>query len=372
MRDIRTHWDASIASKKPGEPSDSELHERLYDRAKHNLQFFAFHASTPSPVVSSDMLSAFFGCAVRGKPFPVVSSGGIKSALDVRMPNRMLSAFLPGLPVFPEELLEGSKSIVAGLQKRGMLKVITFGDVFKELRKRPLSEEEMAACLRWWIHNFRLDPSSSRQPLLDAAVLTVGSSDNGDEQEIPLKGIQSFLDPKNDFIPMDGPLPGHLLPISVNRELDSAGLQESLEWRQLTVLEWLQYIVDPAVYTQKTEFNIVESPAWAERVLQVLDRCWATLPEVTRTTIVGLLDKLACIPTSAGAKRPREAYFSEADIFHDLPVINLPSGIAIEVSLKGMLADLGVRKHADIQLILDRYAPHSPHSPQRIFLIQAL
>jgi hypothetical protein len=35
-----------------------------------------------------------------------------------------------------------------------MLKDITFADVLKELRERPLSEEEMIACLQWWIEGF--------------------------------------------------------------------------------------------------------------------------------------------------------------------------------------------------------------------------
>jgi hypothetical protein len=43
MQDIKTHWDASVASKKPGEPLDSELRKWFYDKARHNLQFFTFH-----------------------------------------------------------------------------------------------------------------------------------------------------------------------------------------------------------------------------------------------------------------------------------------------------------------------------------------
>ena len=357
MQDIKTQWEASVASKKPGEPPDLDLRRGLYDRARHNLQFFAFRASTPSAVVSSEMQSAFFNCGVEEQPFPVISSAGVRSALDVRMPNRALSKFLPRLPVFPEELSTDSKLMVAAVQEKGMLNDITFADVVEELRKRPLSKEEMAACLRWWINGFRSDPSvnSQRQSLLDAAVLTIGSPDDGDKREIALKGIQTFLDPKNVVVPTDGPLPGHLLPISVNQELNSTQLQESLQWRELTVLEWIRHIVDPAVYTRKSAFNIVESPVWANRVLQVLSRHWPSLSETNQAgDVIGLLDKLTCIPTSAGMKMPSEAYFSDADIFHDLAVVELPSGVQIEGGLEGMLADLGVRKHVDIQIIFDR------------------
>jgi hypothetical protein len=142
--------------------------------------------------------------------------------------------------------------------------------------------------------------------------------------------------------------------MSVSRKFDSTQLQGSLQWRELTILEWVQHIADPAVYTQKSEFNIVESPVWADRALQVLGRCWSTLSKANQTTVVGLLDKLTCIPTSAGMKTPSEAYFSNVDIFHDLPVVNLPSGVQIKSNLERVLADLGVRKHVDLQVIFNR------------------
>lgn len=350
-------WEGSVASKKPGEPLDAEVREWFYDRAKHNLQFFTFRQSTPSAVVSNEMRSAFFDCVNRGQAFPVVSSAGIKSALIVRMPDPTFSAFLRELPVFPQELLESSKFIVAALRERGMLKDITFADVLKELRERPLSEEEMVACLQWWITTSQQNPTGIddiRRELLNAAVLSVVSSDSEDDRIIPLGGIQTFLNQRNVVVPTDGPLPDHLLPMSVSRKLDLTQLQKSLLWRELTILEWVQHIVDPAVYTQKIEFNIVESPVWADRVLQVLSRCWGTVSKVNQTNIIGLLEKLTCVPTSAGMKLPNEAYFSNADIFHDLPVVTLPSGAQVRGNLEKVLADLGVRKHVDLQVIFNR------------------
>ena len=356
MQDIKTQWDASVASQGSDEPHDSESRKEFSDKAGHNLRFFAFRTSTPSALVSSEMQSAFFNCGVQGQPFPIVSSAGVRSAFDVRMPNRALSAFLPGLPVFPEKLLDHSKPMVAALRKAGMLKPIMLPDLFKELQKRPLSEEEMVACLQWWIDRSQ-DPSvsSQRQLFLAAAVLTVGSSDNGDERKIPLEGIQTFLDLQNTGVPTDTPLPDHVLPTSVSGKFDSTQLKESLLWRELAVLEWVQHIANPTVYTRKRKFNIVESPVWADCVLQVLSRHWPNLSEANKTSdVIELLNKLACVPTSAGMKMPSEAYFSYADIFHDLPVVDLPSGVQIEGSLEEMLADLGVRKHIDLQIIFDR------------------
>jgi len=303
------------------------------------------------------MRSAFFNCVGLGQSFPIISSAGIKSALDVRMPDPTFSTFLKELPVFPEELLHDSKLMVAALREKGMLKDITFADVLKELQERPLPEEEMVACLQWWINTSQQNPTGVndiRRRLLDAAVLTIGPSDNGDERIVPLRGIKTFLNPRNVVVPTDGPLPSHLLPVSVSRKFGVTQLQESLQWRELTVLEWVQHIVDPAVCTQKNEFNIIESPVWADRVLQVIGRCWQTLSKVNQTSVIGLLDKLSCIPTSAGMKKPSEAYFSNVDIFHDLPIVTLPSGVPIRGNLERVLADLGVRKHVDLQVIFNR------------------
>ena len=356
MQSIGTDWE-TVTSMRSDKTLDPELRKEFYDKARHNLQFFAFHRSTPSAVVSSEIQSAFFNCSIQGKNFRVISSAGIKSALDVRMPNPTISAFLPELPIFPEELLDSSKPVVAALQEKGMLKYITFSDVSKELRERPLSEKEMAACLQWWINTSQQNPmgiDENRRVLLGAAVLITGSPDSSDERKVPLETIRTFLNPRNITIPTDGPLPDHLLPINVNRKLDSVQLQKHLQWKELTVTEWVEHIVNPTVYTQKNGFNIVESPVWAGRVLQVLGGCWSTLQEVSRTTIIGLLNTLTCIPTSTGMKTPSQAYFSEANIFGDLPVVELPPGFHIEGDLEGVLVGLGVRKRAELQVIFDR------------------
>ena len=357
MEDIRVLWDASVTSK-PGEPLNSEIQKWFYDKAGHNLQFFTFRESTPSAVVSSEMRSAFFNCASRGLPFPVISSAGVRSAFDVRMPDPTLSAFWRKLPIFPEELLDGSKLMIAALRDEGMLRDIAFEDVLGELRVRSLSEEEMVACLQWWINASEQDPTGlidNRRQFLSAARLTISSPDDGREQIIPLKGIKTFLN--NVFLPTDGPLPSHLLPMHVGQKFNSAQLQRSLQWKELTVLEWVKYIVDPAVYTRKSEFNIVESPVWAECVLRVLGRSWPILSKANITSIVGLLSKLTCIPTSTGMETPGKVYFSSAGIFQDLPIVEFPSGVGVEGNLQMLLTELGVREYIDLKTIYKRWAP---------------
>ena len=353
MQEIETLWGACIASD-PEESLEPGSRRQFYDKAGHNLQFFTFRDSTPSADVSREMRSVFFDCVVNNQPFPVISSAGIKSALDVRKPDPKFEKFLKKLPVFPEELWDDSRLMVAALRERGMLKVITFDDVLNELRERPLSEEEMVACLKWWIET---KTPTTREQLLDAARLVAGFSDDGEERIIPLKDIQTFLGPRLMAIPKDGPLPSHLLPIGVSKKFTSFQLQNPLKWKEFTMLRWVQHIVDPTVYAERNEFNIAESPFWAERVLQVLSRSWQNLSAADKTSIAKLINELTCIPTSAGMKKPNETYFPSAGIFRDIPIVKFPSGTRIRGHLEKLLVWLGVRKYVDLEVIYNRWVP---------------
>ena len=351
MQDVGAQWDASVALV-PDEPLDSGLRKRFYDRAGYNLQFFTFRDSTPSAIVSSEMRSVFFDRVAQDQPFPVISTAGIRSALDVRLPDPTFSKFMKLLPTFPEELRDSSGSMVAALRGKGMLGDITFEDVLGELRERPLSEEEMIACLKWWISAPEislLETSVSRRQLLDTARLVIESSDGG-EQVIPLGGIQTFLGPRSVIVPRDGPLPSHLLPFSISRKFTSLQLRTSFQWRELTILEWVRHIVDPTArrWTWENEFNIAESPYWAERVLQVLSRCWRTLSITEQRDIGRLLNGLTCIPTTDGMMKPSQTYLPKVGYFNDVPIVRFPSGIRIWRNMEKLLVSLGVRKQIDV------------------------
>ena len=162
-------------------------------------------------------------------------SSVIKPAPNVRMPDPMFSTFLKELLVFPEELLEASKSMVEALRKKWMLKGIAFADGLKELCERPLSDGEMVACIQWWINTSQQNPNridDVRREMLSATVLTVGSPGDGNEPITLSGGIQTFLNARNIFIPTDGPLPDHLLPMGISRGFDPTQLQKHPQWRE--------------------------------------------------------------------------------------------------------------------------------------------
>jgi hypothetical protein len=255
----------------------------------------------------------------------------------------------------------GAKLIVTSLQTRGMIRAITFDDVLNELRSRPLGEEEMVACLRWWIslniqgNNPNLAPI--RTELLNAAVLTTGTVGAANEKILPLSSVKTFINIRNTMgaaIPPDSPLPDHVIPLSVTKTLPPEALISYFPWTELSIVDWLKHLVTPAVAAADVRYDITRSATWAERVLSVLARSWPSLSNGMKEHIVLLAKDKTCIPTSAGLKIPEQSYFANVDIFHDLPIVTLPSGTAVKGSVEKVLQSLGVRKHVDLQVVFDR------------------
>jgi hypothetical protein len=345
----------------------------LLHRGLHALKFFTFYKSSPSEEVSATFEDSFFSCA--SQHFPIVSTRGIRNAHTVRHPDAAMTAFMKRIPLVPDCVLDGSQRMVSALRSRGMLKDISFEDVIGELRERPLDEQEMLACLSWWIQSSKAQSgvetmiTNLHRDLIDAAVLAYGEKK---ETLIQLSKIRTFINPTgpSQQIPLDGPLPEHLFPVTLSKKLTTMDMSNCLHWTELTILEWIKWICSPSVLSSSSSFNLDTSPPWTERVLSVLTRAWPSLPPTTKEEIKSLLAERTCIPTSQGMKKPISAYFASADIFHDLPVVVLSSG-AIKTPLERLLEAVGVQKHLDLQVVFNRYVRRllegdKVHLPQRL------
>ncbi|KAI0371771.1 hypothetical protein BV20DRAFT_1016624 [Pilatotrama ljubarskyi] len=371
MEHIQQLWKEAASASAPGVGIDPELQASLRARAIHALKFFTFHPSTPSSVVSTALEEVFFSCITTApfslitghKGFPMISTAGVRDAAEVRYPDPSFSGFVKELPVVPADVLKEAKAMVDTLRTRGMIKEITFVDVLQELRNRPLSVEETIACFRWWVDMHNQSNSTNldsvRTQLLGAAVLCIEEKDSRTGQIIPLSVVESFLSRKSGstgaLIPTDGPLPPHLLPVAISRHFEPQVLESAFDWRELSILEWLRHVTSPpASAPHDAEHDITLSAPWAERVLQVVARAWPSMPQAQRAEVAAILRTHACVPTSTGLKKPEEAYFQNAHIFSDLPVVTLPSGAAVKGPLEKFLQSIGVRKHVDLQIIFDR------------------
>ncbi|PCH38307.1 hypothetical protein WOLCODRAFT_96891 [Wolfiporia cocos MD-104 SS10] len=359
MDKIRELWvSATDADSPSGTTPNEELRSFLRGKAIHALQFYTFRSSTPSSSVSTKLEAAFFLCGAKS-PFPIMSSAGVRDLQDVRQPDPAFT-FLKVLPVIDEGLLVGAKDMMNILRDRGMIKMIEFLDVLNELRARPLSESELVACLRWWISiQAQGDPiqlARIRTEFINAALLCTTLTGGLDEKIIPLSSIQTFLNTRGlgASIPTDGPLPPHLLPVSISKQFDPAKLASSFPWKEFSVLDWLRFVTDPVSSALDIEHDLTKSAQWAERVLQVTARSWQNMAQGSKEEAITLLQGKTCVPTTAGLKIPNEAYFQTAHVFRDLPIAHMPSETPIKGNLEKVMSAIGVRKHVDLQIVFNR------------------
>lgn len=350
---VRDQWEASSSGLTP--PS-KDIQARLMDRVVHALRFFMFYTSTPSSEVSSLMEAAFFSCATDGH-FPIMTSKGVRDVKDVRLPDPSFAGFLKDLPTLPDEIMAGAPGIVSSLQARGSIKAIDFSDVLKELQSRPLTEDEFVACMHWWIDIFRESDRSRLLPIraqvISNILILVGQNDTT-QKVIPLASIRSFINPRSacGSVPLEGPLPESLLPVSVSKLFKPEVLTDCFPWSELSLVQWLAFICNSSTFS--VEYDISSSPIWSERVIGIITRAWPSLPAGQKAEVVQILRTKTCIPTSGGLKLPHEAYFPSVNIFGDLPVVTFQSGSAIKGTLEKVLQELGVRKHVELQLIFNR------------------
>jgi len=356
---IKKMWEAAAAVKGPDGIPDEEVQSWLRGRAIHALKFFSFHPSTPSPMVSNLMEVAFFACAPT-RPFPIISSDGVRNANEVYILRPEFSGFVKRLRVISEDIVNGAKTMIAALRSHGMLKNITFVDVLDELRSRPLSETETVECLKWWIGVTKEGNYVSRERSQFLNTLVV-SFTGPHEKTMKLSDARTFLKSKTNGtkIPTNGPLPSTLLPTSIACSFDQDILVSAFRWKQLSIFDWLRHLTDPKVAAANPEFDVTNSAIWAEQVLSVLVGAWPSLTKSDEKGVIKLLSPMSCIPTSTGMKVSNQAYFPNVDFlnsFRDLPIVTMPSGAIVKGSLELVLQSLGVRKHVELQIILDRSA----------------
>lgn len=219
----------------------------------------------------------------------------------------------------------------------------------------------MIACFKWWIDLYKVEGGTRLEPaqkqLLNAAILMLGTPGSADEKHIPIASIETVLNSRNAsvHIPTDGPLPLTLLPLNISRHFDPTTLCSSFGWKEFTTVQWLEHILGPELRAQDVDHDVTRSAVWAERVLTSLSRAWPSLAKNTIQRVVELLHDLPCVPTSAGLKRPAEAYFQNAHVFPDLPLVKFPSGATVKGPLEKILEAVGVRKHVELQLVFNRY-----------------
>ncbi|GAA6015207.1 hypothetical protein JCM11491_000504 [Sporobolomyces phaffii] len=334
---------------------DQDAKKRLEGRALHLMRFFTFSTSTPQEIVGALTESAFFA-GDSGTSITLISSIGPTAATKLRLPNAQLAGFIKAIPVVPESVATGAPRFLTTLSSKGYIRDIDLEDIFTDLSSHALTVPEMTECMKWWI---ALAANRSYEPRLlarlkDAAMLSVARAGTTEVSIFPFGGYTTFLNVKT--IPVDLPLPAHTLPFELSRQFNYSDLNRIFQFSELSLAEWLRYLFSESMAgkASRIETNILESPAFGERVLGVLAKSWAQTSVVAQRELSTILADKAVIPTRAGPKKPGEAYFPNVSLFDDLAVVELPSGTPVKGNMEKLLLALGVRKHVELQLVFTR------------------
>lgn len=312
------------ADTKADEESIKSFHESIDRRATHALTHFMFRRSTPNEKVGKITESQFFDCSK--KPLSILSTNGVLSISNVRIPNPEMKGFLKTVPVVPTIMFE--KCNLFFMKAKDSLKLIeelSLKDVLFELKSRTLSEVELVELLKWWISyrskDNKVDPSELKQFM---QLAHIGSKSRS------LDTICYFLNP--GIIPPNMDVPVEVLPHTISKNFKNQDLEKWLNWSELPLVNWARYIIN------KPDLEV--DLAFAEKVHCILAKGLNNTSQNDKETIRKLFAQRKCIPTKFGMKVPNEAYFQNVNLFPDLPTVQFqkPSNV------QNIMELLGVRK----------------------------
>lgn len=351
LADIHAAW-PSAADGTPNSWPSPESQDRLQDRSLHTLKFFTFHHSTPSSEVGRLLAASFYGCSAA--PLRMLSSVGVRGASDIKEYDPVFTEFLRDVPMLPQPVIHECDRTIKTLQNQGMISPVTFSDVLHDLRRHQLNAEELVSCLRWWIGLEQDSLATNLTQLLDVIVFS-----NVDGSILPLSSVRYFVDSRTlgSHIPQDSPLPTSLLPQDIAKQFTPAELS-SFDWQEFTVVQWLQYISQPDIMSADPSHDFSRSASWAARVLTMLSHIWSSSSSDARYSIKEIFRNKTYIPTSCGLCTPEGSYLpgTDSNLFRglELPIFQLPGGLKTTGEMDTLLSFIGVRKHIDPQLILNR------------------
>lgn len=322
----------------------------LEKRAAHALHSFTFQHSTPSAIVSKIHEEQFFAsCKVsldimttHGiQPITVARTVPDNTSLTGHVITDLLDAFIKTIPTITPVIFQECKESITKFTSFNLLLPLGFNDVLKELDTRSLEQNEMVACMKWWIECNKdnssipkqtrahvINNAAARTKFLDAAIMNCGE----ERGLLQLSRTQWFLNPK--IIPLDMTIPDDTMPFSISKNFAATDLANYFgNMNVLTVLHWTQFIA-------QSKPELETSKEFAERILLVVSKQFMHTSIKTQSDIAEILKVKRCIPTRFGMKQPQDAYFPSVNLFDDLPVLDFSNKHISEA----FLTALGVRK----------------------------
>jgi hypothetical protein len=338
IKKIRSAWPEGAITNSPAAASSK-------DEATHTMQYVTFNTSTPDAKVSQILQDVFFECS-KSKSFPIMSNCGIRDTKDVRQPNAGFSPFMKVMPVLLPTVPGDPPSLIDSLPKQYMVRQYTLEDVVSELQERTLQGDEMVGLLRWWIDTYETVPN--RGKTLSELKKATKSYIENPKREMLLVDIVKFVDSSiwAASLQSDDALPPDTIPLLFTETLDQAKITPALSWEPMTVVDWLSHLISPQI---DSAHDIRKSATYSNRVLNILGNIWGMLSSELKSEAQKLMKDVAWIATNEGLRRGYEAYFEQANVFLDLPVVTVS---LFNRQVETVLTEFGVKRYLDFDELI--------------------
>lgn len=316
--------------------------EEQIKRACHVMSRFEFDRSTPDASVGAWISAGFWSS---NSLLSLPTTNGIKFSSEARVTDQAL--FLKLVNLVPEIYFKESPKFIKNAIDIGMLKYVDHNDILDEVQGRPISLKEMKMLILWCGNNAR-SQKLSRSMLRAVINATVVSNH---EMTLPLGPVTTYQN--HLILPSSLPLPPSCIPFEYIKSISASDI-DILEWKELSVIEWLDYVITNANSLPESQ-NVNISTEFSVVVLKKISDYWYNFNTQEKEIVFKLLRPITCIPTQFGMKQPSESYLKEIALFPYLPV-KIPQ---LTASYE-FLFKLGLRESVDMAFVLENL-----HNPEK-------
>lgn len=287
------------------------------------MRSFSPQQSTPDERVGMVLAKGFEMC-LSGLTPPVLTTSGIARGLESRLPCRGIEAFVKTNVV--RSII--SKNTESYLRNVAGCRDLSLTDLVTELRKGPVTKDDVVRLLKWWTRFVRTDQQAiaSGLSVKQAVSLVVRSDVRGDGKGgttpvVWLKDIHYY--PDDSTFAKELPMPESVLPNSLRQELPLRILKDNSlrTWfSPLSVEQWLDFIATHSCLTEGRK----DEDAIRLLALTTLSQEYARRTGEAKARLAGTLaQKLSnkrCIPferdLSAGKSTdiPKDLYLPSAEL----------------------------------------------------------
>lgn len=258
---------------------------KTIEEAAHALKFFSMSDATPQKITHT-IEGAFFDSS---NMLPLLSTQGVQSSINIRLPDPNIT-FLMRTPILPIELQQQTSAFIERLIKLGYIESISIGDIKQDLRDRTLTPSEATMFLKYCAKISSSIDIAALSSLLRAGIV-LDEANQG--SPVNLGYITSY--PASKSLPNDAPLPHSCLAPAISSTLNPSELQ-ALHWQELSILEWLNFIVNTSPVGKPQSKDINTDPEFAYLVLAAVSKSFDTMSTDDRAKTIRMLQDRTCMP----------------------------------------------------------------------------